>query len=273
VRTDAVDRRAELRADCRRCVGLCCVALPFVRSADFAIDKPAGMPCRHLADDDRCAIHDRLRPQGFPGCDVFDCFGAGQQVMQVTFGGGTWRDGPTVAAPMFDAFSTLRAVHEMRWYLADAADRELPDDLAGEVDQRARELEGLSAAAGESLAAVDVGDLRANVGDLLGRVSARLRQGLDGPDLSGRDLAGRAFRGQRLRGASLRGSLLIGADLRGSDLRDADLLGADLRGADLGAADLTDALFVTGPQLAGARGDRSTRIPAAVRRPSHWVTF
>ncbi|HEY6597232.1 MAG TPA: pentapeptide repeat-containing protein, partial [Asanoa sp.] len=39
------DRRAELRADCTRCVGLCCVAPAFSASADFAIDKPAGRPC------------------------------------------------------------------------------------------------------------------------------------------------------------------------------------------------------------------------------------
>ena len=129
-----MDRRAELRSDCSRCAGLCCVALPFARSADFAIDKPGGMPCRHLRDDDRCAIHDRLRPEGFPGCEVFDCFGAGQQVVQVTFGGRSWRDGADVAGPMFAAFDTMRAVHEMRWYLADASSRDLPVDLAEEVD-------------------------------------------------------------------------------------------------------------------------------------------
>ncbi len=133
--TNAADRRAELRADCSRCAGLCCVALPFVRSADFAIDKPAGMPCRHLQVDDRCRIHDRLGPEGFPGCEVFDCFGAGQQVVQVTFGGRSWRDGDAVAGPMFAAFDTLRAVHEMRWYLADAVVPRLPADLTEEVDR------------------------------------------------------------------------------------------------------------------------------------------
>ena len=38
----------ELRADCSRCVGLCCVAPAFARSADFAVDKPAGTPCTNL---------------------------------------------------------------------------------------------------------------------------------------------------------------------------------------------------------------------------------
>ncbi len=58
-----------------------CVATAFARSADFAIDKPAERPCTKLLGDLRCGIHDGLRDQGFPGCDVFDFFGAGQQVV------------------------------------------------------------------------------------------------------------------------------------------------------------------------------------------------
>jgi uncharacterized protein YjbI with pentapeptide repeats len=76
-----------LRADCERCFGLCCVAPAFSASADFAIDKDAGCPCPNLQADFRCAIHDRLRQRGFAGCTVYDCFGAGQKVAQVTFGG------------------------------------------------------------------------------------------------------------------------------------------------------------------------------------------
>jgi hypothetical protein len=46
-----LDWRQQLRADCRRCVGLCCVAPAFVASADFALDKPAGRACPHLSAD------------------------------------------------------------------------------------------------------------------------------------------------------------------------------------------------------------------------------
>ena len=54
----------ELRADCERCVGLCCVALPFTASADFAFDKEAGEPCRNLTADLRCGIHSRPAKPG-----------------------------------------------------------------------------------------------------------------------------------------------------------------------------------------------------------------
>ena len=268
--TDAVDRRADLRADCGRCVGLCCVALPFARSTDFAVDKTAGMPCPHLTRDDRCEIHARLRGEGFPGCEVFDCFGAGQRVVQVTFGDWSWRDGPEIARGMFDAFGTLRAVHEMRWYLADATGRDLPDELTREVAEAAERLAVVSDAGAEDLARFDVDGVRAEVGALLGRVSASVRAGLGGPDLRGRDLAGRSFRGESLRGADLRGALLLGADLHAADLRSADLLGADLRGAVLGGADLTEALFLTAPQLAAALGDATTRLPEPLDPPRHW---
>ena len=47
----------QLEADCSRCAALCCVVPAFARSSDFAVDKPAGTPCVHLAADHRCGIH------------------------------------------------------------------------------------------------------------------------------------------------------------------------------------------------------------------------
>ena len=82
-----------LAADCSRCVGLCCVAPAFAASVDFAVDKPAGDPCPNLEADNRCGIHARLRESGFPGCVVFDCFGAGQRVTQELLPGTDWRTG------------------------------------------------------------------------------------------------------------------------------------------------------------------------------------
>src|SRR3712207_1669218 len=115
-----VDRRRHLRADCANCAGLCCVAPAFAASADFAVDKPAGTPCRHLRDDFRCGVHDRLRERGFPGCTVFDCFGAGQQLTQGTFGGRSWREAPELAAAQFAVLPVMRQLHEILWYLAEA---------------------------------------------------------------------------------------------------------------------------------------------------------
>src|SRR5947208_7215048 len=113
-----------LRADCSQCFALCCVGPAFAASADFAIDKRAGQPCPNLLADFRCGIHDRLRERGFPGCTVFDCFGAGQQVTQVTFAGRDWRGHPEQASAMFAAFATMRDLHELLWYLTGAVEVE-----------------------------------------------------------------------------------------------------------------------------------------------------
>jgi len=262
----------DLRADCSRCVGLCCVALPFGASADFAIDKAAGEPCPNLEADFRCRIHDRLRDEGFRGCGVFDCFGAGQKVSQETFGGRSWREDRGLARQMFAVFPVMRQLHELLWYLGEALSltqatpvREDLERLRGEVEDATHDGPG-------PLATRDVAALRARAQPLLARVSDLGRAEAPGPraDRSGADLVGARLRGADLRGANLRGALLVAADLGGADLRVADLLGADLRDADLSGADLTGALFLTQSQVDAARGDRATLLPARLTRPAHW---
>jgi uncharacterized protein YjbI with pentapeptide repeats len=265
-----IDQRQHLRADCSRCAGLCCVAPAFAASADFAIDKPAATPCRHLQGDFRCGIHDGLRDRGFPGCTVFDCFGAGQQVTQVTFGGRSWREAPDLAATQFAVFPVMRQLQELLWYLAEAlvlpAAAEFHDDVR-RLQQRTTQL---TRGRPEDLVALDIAGFSRAAGELLGRVSAAARSAWPTRDRRGGDYIGAVLRDADYRGASLRGAYYIGADLRGADLRNADLLGTDLRAADLRGADLTGCLFLTQPQLEAAKGDATTRIPAALSRPAHW---
>ncbi|MDT9685120.1 pentapeptide repeat-containing protein [Streptomyces sp. TRM76323] len=271
-RTPHTDR-TDLRADCASCFGLCCVALPFARSADFAADKPAGTPCGNLGDGFRCGIHARLRDSGYPGCTVFDCFGAGQKVSRVTFGGRDWRAEPDSARTMFAVFPVMRQLHELLRYAAEALDLAAARPVHRELRRRHDEIDALTRGGAEALLALDVPALRAEVNVLLLRASELARAGVPGrrKDRRGADLMGARLRGAKLRGASLRGACLIAADLAGADLREADLIGADLRDADLSGADLTGALFLTQPQLTAARGDGATRIPAALRRPGHWA--
>lgn len=262
----------ELRADCAACFGLCCVALPFSVSADFPITKDAGTPCPHLATDFRCGIHARLRGEGFAGCTVFDCFGAGQRVSQVTFGGRDWREAPDGGRRMFDAFGVMRALHELLWYLTEAVALPAARPIRGPLRAALDRIDRLTRASADELLGADVAAHRAGVGDLLARTSELVRAEVPGRfrDRRGADLAGADLRGARLRGASLRGACLIAADLGRADLRSADLLGADLRDATLAGADLTGALFVTQPQVNAARGDHRTRLPARLDRPAHW---
>ncbi|BDZ46630.1 pentapeptide repeat-containing protein [Naasia aerilata] len=271
------DRSAALVADCARCVGLCCVALAFARSADFAFDKSAGDPCTHLETDDRCRIHPDLRARGFRGCTAFDCFGAGQKVTQQTFGGRSWREYPDVRAPMFAVFPIVRQLQELLWHLAEAIDLPSAGPLLPALRDAEGAIERVTTGAPDEILSADVPALRREVGDLLRRASALQRASYPVlPKKTGRrlgpgaDLLGAVLQGRDLRGADLRGALLIAADLRGADLRGADLLGADLRDADLRGADLSEALFLTRPQVASAIGDGGTRLPGRLGRPGHW---
>ena len=261
----------ELRGDCANCFGLCCVALPFGASADFAIDKDAGAPCPNLRRDFRCGIHTRLRDSGFAGCTVFDCFGAGQHVSQVTFGGRDWRGDAETAPAMFAVFGVMRHLHELRWYLTEALTRPLARPVHAAARQVLDDTVRLTLGSTEELLALDVAAHRAGVNEVLLRTSELVRAGCGKTkDRRGADLIGAKFDGADLRGANLRGAYLIGADLRAADLTLADLIGADLRGANLAGADLGTSLFLTQPQLTAATGDSATTLPAALDRPAHW---
>lgn len=275
---DPALERASLRPDCGNCFALCCTAFGFARSTDFAIDKPAATPCPNLDQDFSCSIHDRLRPRGFRGCTVFDCFGAGQAVSQQLFAGISWRDAPDSRPDMFAAFKVVRQLHEMLWHLAEAQEKTFDADTAREAKHLRLVIEDLASGPLPGLLSCDLEGLHTAVRTNLVGVSEELRAGYfaagtDHRDTAlqpGADLAGTNLSARKLCGADLRGACLIAADLRGSDLSGADLLGADLRDARLDGADLAAALFLTQPQVNSARGSSATLVPPDLSAPPHW---
>ncbi|UKA52400.1 pentapeptide repeat-containing protein [Arthrobacter sp. FW305-BF8] len=276
-RSAATPGRDALQPGCSNCFALCCTAFGFSRSADFAIDKPAGTPCPNLAADFSCGIHDRLRPRGFRGCTVFDCFGAGQAVSQGLFDGVSWREKPESRSGMFAAFKIMRQLHEMLWYLAEAQERAFDADTGTAVQELRLTISKLTKGPVAGLLALDVETLHSRVRQVLAEVSEEVRAAFfaSGDELEERlqpqaDLAGVDLRTLRLCGANLRGACLIAADLRGADLAGVDLLGADLRDARLEGAELSRALYLAQPQLNSARGNPETRLPGGLEAPGHW---
>ncbi|MGH3438960.1 MAG: pentapeptide repeat-containing protein [Sciscionella sp.] len=263
---------ASLRADCEHCFALCCVAPAFSASADFAINKDAGQACPNLLANFRCGIHTQLRQQGFPGCTVYDCFGAGQQVSQVTFGGQDWRQAPRTARRMFEVFPIMRQLHELLWYLTEALTLRVASQLHGDLQHAIEETERFTQRGPDALVELDVAAHRHDVNALLLRASELVRAEVrhQRKDHRGADLVGANLKGADLRGANLRGACLIGADLSGADLRAADLTGADCRNADLRGADLSGSIFLIQSQLDAAKGDVYTKLPRSLTRPRHW---
>ena len=166
----------ELVADCDRCCGLCCVAPAFSQSADFAVDKPAHVACPNLRDDFRCEIHDHLLTSGFPGCVAYDCFGAGQKVVQHTFGGRSWKTAPELAKPMFEAFMVMRQLHELLLYLEEALKLEAAAALHPRLREEQRHLEVLTRLEASALVEVDVAGHRRRLDGLLKELSAVVRR-------------------------------------------------------------------------------------------------
>jgi hypothetical protein len=251
----------DLRANCAECEALCCVLLPYRRVDGFGQDKDGGTPCGHLGDSNRCNIHAELGERGWPGCQIFDCFGAGQWTTRHTYGGRSWRDpGQDVDRGEMAAVLTVqRLLHEMLWHLDEVVRRGAADQTTGELQARLMVLRDLTP---EALLGADMDELLDDAGTHFEQAARGFRAG---PDLRRADLSGRDLRREGLAGAGLRGALLIGADLRAVDLGQADLLGADLRGARVEGANLGEVWFLTGPQLAATRSDDKTVRPPRLR--------
>lgn len=150
----------DLFADCSRCRALCCVALAFDRSPQFALTKDTGVPCSRLDARDRCTIHDERIVRGFSGCVAYDCHGAGQRATAL-FGERSWRDDDATARASFDAFRALREIHELLVLLDTARRLELG---VAEESRRAALFEALVVIdTRAALAAFERGSLTADV--------------------------------------------------------------------------------------------------------------
>jgi uncharacterized protein YjbI with pentapeptide repeats len=118
-------------------------------------------------------------------------------------------------------------------------------------------------------------------GAILARADLSRAQ-LAGADFANAELAGAQFVQARLAGASLAGvkavranflradlkhASLVYARLEGTDFTQADLQGARFSGATLTGANFTGVRGLTAPQLRGACGDATTRLPPGLRLP------
>jgi hypothetical protein len=179
---------------------------------------------------------------------------------------------------MFGTFAVVRQLHEILWYLTEAAERSTTREVSAPAFQLRGEVLQLLSGDASEIRAADAESIRADVRRLLIDVSDEARGGYEADaeadasvDLRpSADLAGRDLRARRLWGADLRGACLIAADLRCTDLAGVDLLGADLRDARLEGADLSQALFLTQAQVNAGQGDQETILPAVLDRPRHW---
>lgn len=268
-----------LRPDCAKCCGLCCIALYFTKSDGFPNNKEAGKPCINLKSDFTCAVHSKLTSKGLKGCVAYDCLGAGQKVAQVTFRGIDWNNEPQKADALFEAFLIMRQLHELLWYLYQAYILQMDANIKIDIQKLSDSIEQLTLLSAEELSKISIDELRNNANRFLRETSEKVRHkahkeknitSKDKINSMSKDYFGADLRKRDLKGADLRGACLIAADLRGADLSQADLIGADLRDADLRGTNLTGSIFLTQSQINSAKGDKTTRLPEMIIRPENW---
>jgi hypothetical protein len=143
------------------------VALGFDRSEWFSFDKASDVACPHLLLENRCAVHASRAPRGLSGCVNYDCYGAGQRVTEELFAGVSWREHPALAPSMFDAFRTLRRVHELLLLLHEAGQLALSPSRAERREQLIARLEPAAGWTLGALQALDVGRCHDDVHEFL----------------------------------------------------------------------------------------------------------
>lgn len=263
--------KENLVADCQNCFALCCVALPFLQSADFACNKEGETPCTNLEENNRCSIHDDLRVKGFKGCTVFECFGAGQKVSQHTYKGKSWREDSEMAKEMFHIFPIMHGLHEMLVYLYEAVYLEVTKEIHKELWQLIKETEQVSYEKASKLLVFDMLSHREKVNLSLKKVSKIVRsQAKKTRRKEKKDYIGKKLKHANFQGVNLRGAWFIAADIRGANFQYTDLIGADFRDADIRGADFTNSIFLTQVQIQSANGDKNTKLPSTLKKPDHW---
>lgn len=263
----------DLKIDCKSCFGFCCVALFFSKTDGFPNDKEAGTPCKNLNNDFSCSIHSNLMGKGLKGCTIYDCFGAGQKVAQITYNGKDWRKQKNLSKEMFEVFLIVRSLHEMLWYLNSALKNKATRSIHDDIVKMIKETNALTRLDAKELMKLDVIRHRQKVNGCLLKASELIDKDVSKNNknkVKGFDFIGKDLRKHNLKGADFKGALLIASNLSNTDLSYANFIGADLRDTDIRGANLSESSFITQIQINSAKGNSKTKLPKHINVPSHW---
>lgn len=254
----------ELRIDCKNCSGLCCVALCFKKNDGFPFNKSAGKPCEYLMSDHGCAIHSKLSDLNMKGCLNYECFGAGQKVSKKIFNGHDWKNDPVLSKEIFEVFIKVLKVHQVMWYLIQAASISNDNYLVGILEKHILENKKITSLPYIDILNYDLDGYRAGANDAI-KKSFRFNFAQSEKEYIGKDL-----KGQNLDGQDFSMAILIGADLEGCSLKGANFLGADMRDLKVRNTDLSKCYFLTQMQINSIQGNINTNIPFYLTRPVNW---
>lgn len=259
----------KMKINCKDCCGLCCTALYFAKSEGFPHDKPAGIPCSHLCADYQCDIHEKLFSRKMKGCMAYDCFGAGQWVTQHTFAGKSWQQ--VNKELVFTVFIKAVQLHQMLWYLCEAAISIKDINMLGQINHQIQQLINILVEPAKEVAACDIVAIRNSVNQCLKQACMIISTAYCGRHIKGHDAVGKKFNQADLSGHDYSMRLLMAADFKGCTLNQTNFLGADLRDADIRNTDLRHSYFLTQGQINSAKGNSKTKLPIYLNMPNSWL--
>ncbi len=261
----------QMKSDCSKCSGLCCVALFFSKIDGFPKDKIAGTPCNNLLEDYRCKIHPLLESQNMKGCIGYDCFGAGQQVTQNIYEGQTWNDKPNHATEIFHVFTTIYQLYQIRYYLIEAmtliAAKSLKESIQSLIEENIR----ICNRHPQSILSFELEEYRNRVNLVLKQACRLLQQTAHSENKKiPAIIPGGNYKKKDMSGTDLSSQLLIAANFEEAVFKGTILLGSDTRDTDFRDADLSEAVFLTQGQVNSAKGNRNTKLPYHLDYPPTW---
>lgn len=254
----------EMSSDCENCSGLCCVALCYRKSDGFPGNKPVGRPCEYLTPDFKCRIHNKLSDMNMKGCLNYECLGAGQKVSNIIFNRQNWAGNPEISKVIFEVFIKVLQLHQILWYLIQAASIGNDKNNIDNLDKYIFENNKITSLPYNDILNYDLEEYRVKANETI-KKSFRFNFDQNGKDYSGKD-----FNRVNLDGRDFSMAFLIGANLEGCSLDSASFLGADMRDSVVRNTDLSNSYFLTQMQINSTIGNNSTKIPAYLKRPVHW---
>jgi hypothetical protein len=260
----------KLKIDCKKCSGLCCVALYCTKTDGFPANKEAGIPCKHLVSDFCCKIHSRLADNNYKGCLAYDCFGAGQRTTQLYLPDGKWETNSEQKDKLFQVFMIVYQLHQMLWYLVEAFTLTSNELLRSTIDSLISENEQMLQQPMDHIAMLDLSEYRSNLNNVLKQISTDISANDTSSQIHGLNYLGKNFKKANLDRKNFSMSLMIAANFSGCSLRNTNFLGADLRDANIKNTDLSKSIFLTQMQLNSAIGNSNTKIPINLSRPATW---
>jgi len=266
------DLEKKLKIDCKKCSGICCVALYCTKTDGFPENKEAGIPCKHLMSDFRCNIHSKLVDENMRGCLAYDCFGAGQKVTQYCYPDVTWKTHPEKANEIFEVFLIIFQLHQMEWYLLESLSLIKDKHLQANIEALISENEQITYQYSDEILQFDIEKYRSKTNQVLKQVSSIITT--DSADKAhNKDCFGRNFKKVNLNAKDFSMAFMIAANLEGCSLQGTNFLGTDMRDANIKNSDLSSCVFLTQMQINSAKGNSNTKLPKNLSQPISWQGF